>query len=355
MLTPYSLVQHAIKVCVESRARAHKSLTKRQLASGQIGASMVEFVVVVPVLLMMILGVVQTGLVYFAKSNVNYAAFEAARAGSVSHATQASIRDAFTRAMVGYYGGGRNASELAESLSRASADITAASMQIELLSPTKESFDDYASPRLSQKLGTQARVIPNNNLSTISCPLDKPSCNNDPNSNHSGQTLSDANLLKVRITYGIPSIKQVPMVGRFYTRVLQGLDGEVKSSAETEPFKKALLAQGRIPVVVHTTMRMQSEPIENGNVSNPGAGNNGNPVNPTPTAPLDPACQEGDPDCQPTDPKEEPEESCDPATDLFHCLPPGCQANDPMCDPTCEDGHCNGPVCNNVDRPVFTE
>jgi outer membrane protein OmpA-like peptidoglycan-associated protein/Flp pilus assembly protein TadG len=257
----------------------------------QKGASLVEFVVVAPTLLFMMLGIVQAGMVFHAKSNLNYATFEAARAGSVGHGNVNTIRATFTRAMVGYYGGGRNAEEVAEATARATADITPTSLQIELLSPTKESFDDYASPKLAAKYSTKARVIPNNNLSAITCPVDKTSCNNNPKTNASGQTLSDANLLRIKLTYGIPAAKQMPLVGRFYVMVLQGLTN-LGVTAETDPFKVALLAQGRIPMVVHTTMRMQSDPIENGNVSNPGPGNNGVPTDPPP---VDPGTDPGDP------------------------------------------------------------
>lgn len=312
MLTPCIFGNVAYKACYQDSIK-HKSISK--LATRQIGASMVEFVVVAPVVLMMILGVMQTGMVFFAKSNTNYAAFEASRAGSVEHASLSSIRNTFTRAMVGYYGGGRNAKELATSLAKATADITPTTMKVELLSPTKESFDDYASPRLSKQLGTIARVIPNNNLSAITCPVDKPSCNNNPNNNHSGQTLSDANLLHIRITYGIPAVKQMPIVGKFYIKVLQGLYSITASSPETDPFKKALLAQGRIPVVVHTTMRMQSEPIENGNISNPGPGNNGTPTDPGPS--TGGSGGENTPPCVGT-----------------ACTDDGGGASNPSCDPT---------------------
>lgn len=218
----------------------------------QLGASLVEFVVVVPTLLMTILGVIQTGMVFHAKSNINYATFEAARAGIVGHGQSSVIRDAFTRAMVGYYGGGRNTAELAQATARAQADITPATMQVQLLSPTKESFDDYASPQLAAKLNVNTRVIPNNNLNALQYPYDNPSCNANPQTNASGQTLSDANILRIKITYGIPSAKQIPLAGRLYVMTLRGL-GELGLAADTDPFKQALLEQGRIPVVVHTT------------------------------------------------------------------------------------------------------
>lgn len=285
----------------------------------QRGASLVEFVVVAPTLLILILGVIQSGMVFHAKSNINYATFEAARAGSVGHGQATVIREAFTRAMVGYYGGGRNAAELATATQRAMADITPATTQVELLSPTKESFDDYASPHLAAKLNVSNRVIPNNNLNALQCPYDKPSCNHNPQTNASGQTLSDANILRIKITYGIPPAKQVPLAGRLYVMALRGL-GNLGLAADTDPFKQALLEQGRIPIVVHTTMRMQSHPFENGNISNPGPGNNGVPIPPGEEEEENPptddgTCPASDPNCQEND-DGTPEPACDPQTDL---------------------------------------
>lgn len=313
-----------------------------QRSTSQRGASLVEFVVIVPTLLMMILGVIQTGLVFHAKSNVNYATFEAARAGTVEHGKVDAMRAAFTRAIVGYYGGGRNTKEIAQSTEKALADITPATMQVELLSPTKESFDDYASPRLAAQLDVKARVIPNNNLNAITCPIDRPGCNSNPQSNASGQTLSDANILRIKITYGIPAAKQIPLVGRLYVMVLRGLT-DLGLAADADPFKQALLAQGRIPVVVHTTMRMQSAAYENGNISSPGPGNNGQPTPPETGEEDNPptdngTCPDSDPNCN-----DGGDEICNPQEDLFGCRPPACKKGDPNCDPACENGSCS--VC----------
>lgn len=79
--------------------------------------------------------IIQYGLLYHAKSQLNYAAFEAARAGTVSSADPVKIRTAFTRAMTGYYGGGQTTAQLAASLAKVTAD--SAAIRIEILSPTK--------------------------------------------------------------------------------------------------------------------------------------------------------------------------------------------------------------------------
>jgi hypothetical protein len=279
-------------------------------ARSQKGATLVEFIVVFPTMLMMLLGVAQTALVFHAKSNLNYATFEGARAGSVDHAKTSSIVKGFQKAMIGYYGGGTSNSQLASSLAKVigdmapSTDLPSGSVRIEILSPTKESFIDYASPATASKLGVSGKVIPNTNLSFLTCPGDNPGCASDPKTNQSGQTLADANLLKIRITYGIPQAKQVPFVGRFYTWAISKTN-----PTDTDLFRRALVAAGRIPVVTHATVRMQSAAIENTlMVSTPGAGNNGEPKDSgIPPLALLPQCSTMDPTCMSGElPDEEP-------------------------------------------------
>ncbi len=275
----------------------HKSrhiLAPKRHPARHTGATLVEFAVVVPLLLFLLMNLIQYGLLYHTKSQLNYAAFEAARAGTTAHANPSTIRSAFTRAMTGYYGGGTTTPDLAASYAKAMAD-SAASTRIEILSPTKESFDDYNSPALATKLGA-GRAIPNSNLAFIKCPVDRSGCNANPASNASGQTLMDANLLKIRITYGIPTAKQIPLAGRFMNWALGFLH-----PADTDAFRKGLVQAGRIPVVTHTVMRMQSEAIESANASSPGAGNGGTPTDPGPPPSTGielPRCSVGDPTCQ---------------------------------------------------------
>ncbi|HEY9105274.1 MAG TPA: TadE/TadG family type IV pilus assembly protein [Roseateles sp.] len=260
----------------------------------QRGAGLVESTIVLPTLLLLVLGMWQAALGYQAKSSVNYATFEAARAGAVNNASVTSITNAFNKAMISYYGGGNSVAELADSYARATGD-TALGMRVEVLSPTKESFDDFNSPALKAKYKTDEPVIPNVGLDELSCPRDVPGCKSDPKSNASGQTLQDANLLKLRITYGIPKEKQMPMVGRFYTWAL----GKLKAG-EGDAFKQGLIDAGRIPVVSHVVVRMQSDPIRNSAMASiPGAGNNGTPTDPGPPAssPGLPSCPWWDPSC----------------------------------------------------------
>ena len=108
------------------------------------GATLVEFVIAGPLVLFILLVLMQYALLFHARSQLNYATFEAARAGTVANARPTAIRTTFERAMTGYHGGGTTTAELAASRAKALAE--APFTRIEILSPTRESFDDYHSP-----------------------------------------------------------------------------------------------------------------------------------------------------------------------------------------------------------------
>lgn len=224
---------------------------------------MIEFAVVGPVLTLLGLALLQYGLLFFAKNGFNHAAFMAARAGAVGNASLSSVQQAYVRALVPLYGGGRNSAELAEAYARAQADVNG-HLRIELLNPTPESFDDWNDPALQRTLGQGRRVIPNGNQAFK---------NPDDIRNRSGQNIHDANLIKLRFTQGYAP--QVPLVRQLYSQYLKWRD------PGTDAFHSQLVAQGRIPVVTHVTLQMQSDAIEPDQpVSMPGRGNSGHPGDP---------------------------------------------------------------------------
>ncbi|THF64574.1 pilus assembly protein [Pseudothauera nasutitermitis] len=298
----------------------------------QRGAAMIEFIVVGPVLTLLGLASMQYGLLFFQKNHLNHATFMAARAGSVAHADLGQIRMALVRALVPMHGGGGSTAELAASHARAQTEVSQYS-RLELLNPTRESFDDWNSAELEEKYGR--RAIPNANLAA-----------SDPTQvgASSGQSLHDANLLKLRITYGYRP--GVPLVGPIYRRYLAWLDtGE-------DAFKSGLIEAGRIPLVMHVTVRMHSDALEPDDpVSMPGAGNGGTPTDPGSPPVVDtppPVCVTigctvegggGGNDGGGEDADETPP-SCNPYTDPFGCRPIGCRSGDPTCDPACQNTCC---------------
>ena len=280
----------------------------------QRGSAMIEFAVVGPLIAMLGLGLLQYGMLFFAKNQINYATFMVGRAGSVGHADLGAVQQAYVRALAPMYGGGETLAEVAEAAVKAGADI-AGNLRIELLNPTKESFNDWNDPTLQELLKTGARrVIPNSALATRGLKI----------GSSSGQSLQDANLLKIKITHGY--LPKIPFVSKFYITYLKWLD------PHTDAFYSKLVDAGRIPVVTHVTVEMQSDAIESdATVSIPGPGNGGNPTNPS-----DPPVSDNPPPdctnlgCDPPD--DSPEPACNPFTDPNHCQStPGCIPNSQMC------------------------
>ncbi len=254
---------------------ARQSAFRQAHCRRQRGASTAEFIVVAPLVLLLGLGLIHYGLLFFAKNGVNYAAFEAARAGTVGNASIATVDAAYRRALIPLYGGGRNATELQAAQARVDADLGSGAYRIELLNPTTESFDDWNARALQDDpgVGDGRRVIPvllqNHPRALQQLQLTRNPASIGP---ASGQNLGDAALLKLRIVHGYTP--QVPVVGKMLT-YLGGFN-------ETDPYRKSLYDAGRLPIVSHVTMQMQSDAIESANASAPGSGNNGNPVNPGP-------------------------------------------------------------------------
>jgi outer membrane protein OmpA-like peptidoglycan-associated protein/uncharacterized membrane protein (UPF0127 family) len=254
------------------------------MAMRQRGAAMVEFAVVGPLLILIGLASVQYGLIYNAKNVINHASFMGARAGAMANAKIETVRNSYIRAMVPLYGGGRNAQEIAASLARATQDF-ALNSRIELLNPTRESFDDWHDPRLQSVLNTNGkRVIPNRHLArnlgdraalvALGNSRDIQDIGGSVVKNQSGQSLADANMLKIRVTHGYEP--GVPLMGMIYTKFLKWMD------TGQDAFATALLNQGRIPMVSHVMVQMHTDAIEGSNISAPGMGNNGQPQDPGP-------------------------------------------------------------------------
>jgi hypothetical protein len=230
-------------------------------AHAQGGLAMIEFVVVGPMLALIGLGIIQYAMLFFAKNQINHASFMAARAGSMGHANIDTVKAEYANALIPLYGGGTDAAELAESRAKALAAVQ--NSQIELLNPTAESFQEYNEPSLQAKYNTGSkRVIPNGNLAFK--PQDV--------GTSSGQSIQDANLIKLRIMHSYEP--RIPLARTVFSAYLKASD------PRNDPVYTAMVQQGRIPVVTNVTLHMQSDAIEGTPISSPGAGNNGNPTNP---------------------------------------------------------------------------
>ena len=268
------------------------------------GISMVESLIALPLLFMVGLGAVQFALVMHARQALNFALIEAARAGSVGHAEAGAIRSGLSRGLVPWLYGANDLGEYAINLARAAVHIRQGEaigwMHLAQLSPTNASFDDWAEPARDANGGLMAdvREIPNDNLVARAEASGAPAVGAA-----SGQTLADANLLRLRLDYGVPLV--VPVVGRLISsavRVWNGCEigspkriGLIRLDAPPvnlgpRPFPCAMYGSGiatasgvaadtpRLPMSLVATVRMQSPARQGGEGGISESGDGGEPM-----------------------------------------------------------------------------
>ena len=234
-----------------SQLRSRKRKTLKIVGKDrQQGSSMVEFVIVTPMLMFMGLGIMQFGLIYHAKSVLNYATFEAARAGAVNNAQIEVMRKELGYRLAPVYGGDGSLKMGAMSLARsvvAVNDITAT--KIEILNPTSDSFvahgvDKSVKDRHGDSHNTV--VIPNSHLRF-----------NKEGPKDDGLSIQDANLLKIEVTYGyqmrLPVIDmKIPGVTWIMRNLMIHVDQD----------NWMYYTRGMLPLKSTATVRMQSEAWE---------------------------------------------------------------------------------------------
>lgn len=216
------------------------------------GAAITEFLVVMLALVPLVMGTIQAALVFHAKTILSYATFEAARSGAVQNAQRGAMQRAFQRNILPLYGGGSTNAALIQAYTRSSIDLwvgpvvgtsLGAGTTLDILSPTQEAFRDHGL-RVNGR-GTQ--FIPNEHLRYRGRGVGATS----------RVDIQDANLLKIKVTYGYKLI--VPVINRILARILLIADaGNARYYLADPP---------RLPIVSYATVRMQSDAQADGNMS----------------------------------------------------------------------------------------
>ena len=198
------------------------------------GASTVELLLALPVILLLGLGIVQFALVYQAKHALDHALTQAARQGAVDHASTESIRAGLASGLAPYLYGATDWDGLLQAELRAAGHVDEGSaagwITLRQRSPTQESFDDWGEPALD----AMGRSIPgmmeiaNDNLDNRRLRMQPVSGVaavhlSEPIGQASGQSLADANLLRLELVYGVRLV--VPVVGPLVIRTLSIWNG----------------------------------------------------------------------------------------------------------------------------------
>ena len=239
------------------------------------GQSMVEFVVIVPTLLLLVLGIIQFAQIYIAKSTLDLAAFEGVRAGTLHSASSTSIKCGIAHGLMPLYGASAspNAVKVAwlgtkcgvvpplavaastdaqryiAAYSNAFAAVDPAPLiggkavvDVQILNPTSNEFAAFGEQNASGK--TQ---IPNSRLMWR------------PSTVPSGaiENIQEANLLVINVQYCYP------MDVWFIKQIVQGLAiGANKLINNQTTFGTQCYTSGGVPLMAQSTMLMQSPAIQ---------------------------------------------------------------------------------------------
>ncbi|MGA0570786.1 TadE/TadG family type IV pilus assembly protein [Variovorax sp. VNK109] len=194
-----------------------RAFRKLNATRKQRGQSMVEYLIILPSLLLLVLGTIQFGLLYQIKSQVNYATFAAARQGALKNGSTNAVKDAFGAAMTPLFTPGPTFGDLLRG--RAVGAIEAFNpmvTSIKRINPPPDA--DLKKDQAAGLLKTDPAypgylIIPNDNL------LYRP----DTVFANSKVNVQDANLLKIRVTYCAKLI--VPLANLVFYSLVNGLEG----------------------------------------------------------------------------------------------------------------------------------
>lgn len=237
------------------RSSRLQCLRKRQAHKAQTGASMVEFLIVAPIIIYLGVGIVQMGLVYHARNVVDYATFEAARTGAVHQADLGEMRRELIYRLGPVFGGDGSASGVRRAVQSSILAVNdPLRTQIRVINPTAAAFEDFG----VVDPDTGETVLPNAHLQHRSTQIGQ----------RSGVTIQDANLLKIEVTHGYEL--KLP----WFDIKLPGADFALRQlMVRADPSNAVFYSRGQIPIRAVATVRMQSKAIVN-NVTVPGPGGN---------------------------------------------------------------------------------
>lgn len=191
-------------------------------SASQRGQSMSEFIVVVPVLLLLVFGAMQFGLLYQAKATLNLAAFEAARAGALNRGRMDAMVAGLANGLRPLFTYGTGRGPVIDGFLAAKAEA-AEFARITVTNPDKVALNYWNGD------------IPNDNLV------------HSRDKTKGGLTIQDANLLKIHVTYCYP------LKVAFINRTIVTLVGIGASG-----FEKKCFDQQRLPISAQGIVRMQT-------------------------------------------------------------------------------------------------
>lgn len=251
--------------------RAQQAHRYRLAVTSPRGYGVVEFLVALPVLLLFTLVVLQWIWVLHERSVVEHALQEAVRSGSTGNASPASIEAGLARGLEPMWAIGPSQVDRQTRHQTSLMALRQAHSEgwivWRVLSPTAASFDDWAVLALDEsgRPIPDLLEIPNDNLTwrqRYQYPRSGASglSGASPVGVASGQSLLDANLIKIEAQIGLAL--RVPLAGPLMSWVSRLAHGCESPGAATGPRCSVVLAGSgetpRLPIHLSATTRMQS-------------------------------------------------------------------------------------------------
>ncbi|MBV8063290.1 MAG: pilus assembly protein, partial [Nevskia sp.] len=172
------------------------------------GQAAVEYLYVIPILLILLFGAIQFTFIYEAKLTLNEAVFTGTRQGALNNGSMAAIQDGLEAGLTPLFTHGVNLQALKDGRTAAHQLLSGTTPQLAttwIVNPNSAALSGFAQ---TQYDGSSA--IPNDNLMY-----------RDPTALNGGMNVQDANLLKVRVSICYPMV--VPIINRIIYTVVSGL------------------------------------------------------------------------------------------------------------------------------------
>ena len=231
------------------------------------GQGTLEWLIAFPAMILLLGGVVQSGLVFTTKSTLDWATFRAVRAATLDHGSLQALKTGLAQGIMPLFPEGKSPGmpeTVAAYAAARNAVDNSAQTRIEILNPTPSVAQAWT--ETVNKEGETVQEIPNSRLLYTS---DGPK---------GGETLQTANEFKARVTYCYPLM--VPFVSQAIEALMTG------PFAPNSAWKQNCYAQAGIPIDATATERMESAIY-------PQDLNTATPANATPPGGTPPTTQPG--------------------------------------------------------------
>jgi hypothetical protein len=190
------------------------------------GQASTEFLVMLPLLILLVFGIIQFALIYQARATLNHATLLAARAAALHNGDKSEMRAALAAGLLPLFATAPSPEDYLNALRKAKTETAALSnmVSIKVLNPTVKAFKDFGRARLD---GAGGRELPNDTLNY----------RNPAPGASSGVSIQDANIVHVRVTYCFRLI--VPVVDRVIYSAVNALtpsSAAVSANGMSDPF-----------------------------------------------------------------------------------------------------------------------